>query len=83
MAVLITCKFDEDTIENEVAIISTTFSESMGHSRAGNYHDNSPNRAKIELVQDFMSVPVICKFDEEPIKNEVAVIRTTFSPLYV
>ena len=41
-------------------IISKTFSESMGHSRAGNYHAKSQNRAKIELIQDFMSVPVIC-----------------------
>ena len=26
-----------------------------------------------------MSVPIICKFDEDPIKNEVAIILTTFS----
>ena len=54
----------------------------MGHSRVGNYHANRPNSAKIKLVQDFISVPVICKFDEDPIKNEVAIVRTTFSPLY-
>ena len=55
----------------------------MGHSRVGNYyHANRPNTAKIKLVQDFIPVPVICKFDEDPIKNEVAIVWTTFSPLY-
>ena len=39
----------------------------MGHSRDGNYYANSPNRAKIKHVQDFMSVPVIYNFDEEPV----------------
>ena len=34
--------------------------DDMKHSRVGNYHANSPNHAKTELVQeDFMSVPVI------------------------
>ena len=69
MAVLITRKSDEYIIiKNEDAIISTTFSESKGHSRADNYHANSRNWGKIKLVQDCMSVPVICKFDEDPIK---------------
>ena len=55
----------------------------MGHSRASNYHANSPNHAKIKHAQDFMSVPVICDFDDDPIKkNEVAIIGT-FSLLYV
>ena len=26
---------------------------------------------------------VICKFDEDSIKNVVAIVHTTFSPLYV
>ena len=30
-----------------------------------------------------MPVLFICKFDEDPIKNEVPTVRTTFSPLYV
>ena len=36
---------------------------------------------KIELVQDFMTVFVTCKFDEDQIKNEDTYIRTPFSPL--
>ena len=42
-----------------------------------------PQKVQNQLVKDFMSVPVTCMFDEDPIKNEVAIIRTTFSPLYV
>ena len=28
-----------------------------------------------------MPILIICKFDEDPIKNEVAIVRT-FSPIY-
>ena len=34
MAVLIICKFDEDSIKNEISIIQTTF-KSMGPSMSG------------------------------------------------
>ena len=87
MPVRITSNFDDDSIKNEQAcmktIVETTLSESMGHSLAGNYHANSLNCAKTKLVQDFISVPITCKFDEDPIKNEFAIIRKTTSPLYV
>ena len=55
----------------------------MGPQRADNSHANHQHWAKIELVQDFMPVLITCKFDEDPIKNEVAIVCTTFSPLYV
>ena len=32
-------------------------------------------------IRDFMPVLVICKFDEDSIKNEVVIVWTTFSPL--
>ena len=47
--------------------------------KAGNSHYNSHNWAKMELVRGFMPVFVFCKFDEDPIKNELAVIRTNYS----
>ena len=47
------------------------------HSKANKSAMNSP----MELVPDFMAVLVICKFDEDQIKIEVAILRTTFSPL--
>ena len=59
------------------------FPKSMRRSRAGNSHANTQKWAKIDFSRDFMPVLVICKFDEDPIKNEVAIIRTTFSLLYV
>ena len=55
----------------------------MRVSRAGNSHANSQNWSKIKLVRDFMPILISCKFDEDPIKIEVAIVRTTFYPLYV
>ena len=35
-----------------------------------------------KLVRDVMDVPVPCKYEKDPIKNEGARVFTTFSPLY-
>ena len=51
------------------------------HSRASNSEVNGPIWPEIELVRDFMAVLVTCKYDEDPIRNEVAILRTTFSPI--
>ena len=55
----------------------------MGPSRAGKSHAYSWAWAKIELVLDVMHVLVICKFDEDLVKNEVAIVQTTITALYV
>ena len=55
----------------------------MGPSRAGYSPANSRNLAKIELIRHFMPLPIICKLDEDSLKNEVAIFWTTFYPLYV
>ena len=34
-------------------------------------------------IEETGPVLVICMFNEDPFKNEVAIIRTTLSPLYV
>ena len=87
MAVLITCKFDKDPIRNEIAIPWTTFSplcvygENFCRSRANNSLSDSPICPEIKLVQDFMADLVTCKFDKDLIKNEIAIIQTTFSPI--
>ena len=47
------------------------------HSRASNSKVNSLIWPKINHVQDFMAVLVTRKFDEDPIKNEVDILRTT------
>ena len=59
------------------------FPKSTRPSRAGYFHANGQKWAKIETVRDFTPVLVICNFHEDSIKNEVAIIPTTFSPLYV
>ena len=50
---------------------------------ASNSKTNGLNLPEIELIRDFMTVFVTCKFDKDPIKNEGAILVTTFSPLYV
>ena len=37
--------------------------------------------AEIKLIRDVIVVLVTCKNEEDPIKNEVARVATTFSPL--
>ena len=49
-------------------------------SRASNSKPNSLISPKFELIQDFMPAPIICKFDEDSIKN--GAIDRTFSPLF-
>ena len=81
MAVLVTCKFNEDQIKTECAINRTTFSSNVyviffRHSRACNSKANIPIWPKFELRRDFMPVLVTCKFDEVPIKIEGSIDRT-------
>ena len=79
MPVLVTCQFDEDTIKIECTIDLT-------RSNIGFFGTQVQVTPKsiwpdFELIQDFiLAVLVTCKFDEDPIKSEVAILRT-FSPL--
>ena len=41
----------------------------MGPTRVGYFHANGQKWAKIKCVQDYMLVLIICKFDEDSIKN--------------
>ena len=81
MAVPVTCKFDEDRIKIEGAIDQKVKYGLFCHSRASN--SKVDGLFWPELIQDFMAVLVTCKIDEDPIKSEVAIVRTTFSPLKV
>ena len=49
MAVLITCKSDEDSIKNEIAIVQETFFEVHGVLKGGNSYVNSWNWAKLNF----------------------------------
>ena len=85
MAVLVTCKIDEEPIKSKVAIILTIFSPLKVYgkffclARASYSKVNNLIWPEIELVRDFMDVLVTCKFHEALIKNEVVIDRTTFS----
>ena len=79
MSVLVTGKFDEETIKIEGTIEYWLFHLSV----AINSEVNSSSWPEIGFVRDFMAVLVTCKSDEDPIKMEVAFLRTTFSPLSV
>ena len=50
-------------------------------SRAGNSEVNRQMWPEFELIRDFMPVLVICKFDDDWIKNEVVIMSITFSLL--
>ena len=82
MALLVICKFEDDSIKSEGNFLRTTFSplkvyeKMFCRSRASNFEVNSPIWPEIELVQDFIAVLVTQKYDEDPIKNKVGILRT-------
>ena len=81
MAALVTCNFDEDRIKTEGTIDQQSNMGFFCHSRASNSEEDTLIWPEFELIQDFMAVLVSGKNDEDPIKSEVAIDQTTFSPL--
>ena len=82
MAVVVTCKFDENPIKIECTIYRTKVKYGLlQHSRASNSDVNSLKWLEVELIRDFMAVMVTCKIDEDWIKSEVAIVWTTLTPL--
>ena len=82
MAAPVTCKFDEDPFKLEGTIDLTR--SNMGFFATQVQVTLKwivPIWPEFELIQDFMAVLVTWKIDEDPIKSEVAIIQTTFSPL--
>ena len=79
MPVLIICKFAENPVKTEGAIMSTTFFRRL---RAGDPKVSGRMWLEFELIRDSMTVQVYtCKFDDDTVKNEGAFVSTTFSPL--
>ena len=68
-------------IQSEMKLLSSGqhFPRYMSNRDQSKSHVNSPIWPKIEFVQDFMADLIPCKSDEDPIKNEIAIIRTAFS----
>ena len=83
MHVLVTCKNEEDQIENEGARLFTRFlplkvyGDYSRRSRAANSAVHCPIWSNFELVQDFMVVLLTCKNEEDPIKNRGTRVFTT------
>ena len=67
---------DDNPITDECVILWTILLENFQHSKAVHSEVNSPNRPEFELIRDFMSVQVICKFHKDPIKT----IQTFLQP---
>ena len=81
MVVLVTCKYEEDSIKIEGARVLTRlyviFSDAQGQPTPV----GGRILPKFELIQAFIVVLVTCKNEEDPIKNEGARVLTRFSPL--
>ena len=84
--VLVTCKNEEDQLENEGARLFTRFlplklyGDFSRRSRATTSAVHGPTWSNFKLVQDFMVVLLTCKNEEDPIKNRGARV---FKTLYI
>ena len=81
MAVLITCKNEEDPIKNESAKVVTTLTSIFRCSKAANSVVGGGLGPEFKLIQAFMIVLVTFKNDEDQSKNELTRVLTEFLPL--
>ena len=70
MVVLVTCKNEEDPIKNEGASVFTTLNMNFRRSRADNSVVGGGIWLKFILIQAFIYIPVICKNEDDSIKND-------------
>ena len=83
MYVIITCKYEKDLIKNNREKWRHRFSEYKSmeifrSARAANSAVGGPIRPKFELVRALMHVIVICKYENEPMKNSREKVETPF-----
>ena len=84
MIVLHTCKNKKYQIENEAArMLTILYVVFFSRSRVAYSEVNNGILPKFEPFQAFIVVLVICKNEEDPIKDEGARLLTRFPPLYV
>ena len=86
MSVLITCKYEKDTIKNSGENVMTSFThyKSMGfftRSRAANSVVRGRIRPNFELIQAPMHVIVTCKYEKDQVKNIRENVMMPFFPL--
>ena len=63
----------QDLFKNKEAIYRTRWNVGLWYSRASNSKRNIPIWPKFDLLRDFMTVMVSCKFHKKPIKNKEAI----------
>ena len=84
MPIRIIYKFHKNPIKTKKAMLRTGSNMAfLRHSGASNSKVNSPIWPEFELIRDYMTVLVTCKFEDDSIKSEGAILWTTFSPLQV
>ena len=75
MAVLVTCKFEDDSIKSDGAIRWTTFSPLQVWKFFSTLKASNSVRSGSQTHPRFYGCPVTCKF-KDPIKNKDAILRT-------
>ena len=83
MYVLVTCKKEEDPIKIKALECSQyytiiAYGDFSRCSRAANSAVHCRIWSNFKLVRDFIIVPVTCKYEEDPIKNEGARVYINF-----
>ena len=81
MDVLITCKYEENTIKMKALEWSQHIHQYFRRARADNSGVGGGIWPKYELIQAFMHVLVTCKNEDDHFKNEGAKVFTRFLPL--
>ena len=81
MDVLITCKYEEDPIKNEGAIVVTTLCQFFRRARADNSGVGGGIWPKFVLIQAFIHVLTTCKNEDDRIENEGTRVFTRLLPL--
>ena len=77
MEVLISCKYEEDPIQNRGARVFTTLYVNISDEKGV----SGGIWPKFELIQAFMHVLTTCKNEDDRIKNEEARVFTRLLPL--
>ena len=77
--VIITCKYEKDSIKNNREKVATPFFQIITLSVAMQTSDRIwPN---FEHIQPFMHVLIACKYEKDQMKNSGENVMTSFSPL--
>ena len=82
----LTCDSDNHIkrcVNEPISVIFQSTLKMESKWRRYHIHNSKVNRhmwPEFELVRDIIAVPVICKFDDDPVKYEGAIVSTTFPP---